>query len=391
MTTYIRFPLETNPATLAQEVFDYITTNAPLWIPQEGNLDVWIIRAVAQLASENRDIASDVQDDIFRFFGATIMGISPAEAVPARGFTTWTLIDTLGHTIRAGTNVVIRNSFGDPIPFTVETEVIVPPGNSVTGAGEVVIVAVDSGLDSNDLGGVGEPIELIDVIDWVDTAVLTAATAGGVDEEDDSAYLNRLVGRIRRLSLRPVLPEDFSALAVDADPTVTRAITIDGYNPGDDTYNNERMVTVAALESDGTGVSGGVKTIVDNFLQANREVNFVVNVIDPSYTTINVTTTVVADPGTVSADVQAAVEAAINNYLSPANWGSDPSTTEGLGTPGTWIETPVLYYNELLKEISNAPGVARLTALSVNGGTANINLTTPAALTNIGTVSVTVT
>ena len=73
------------------------------------NLDVWIIRAISQLASDNRNVASDVQDDIFRYFGSSLMGIQPVDATPAIGNTTWTLTDYLGHTIPAGTTVGITD------------------------------------------------------------------------------------------------------------------------------------------------------------------------------------------------------------------------------------------------------------------------------------------
>lgn len=385
--TYVRAPLETNPTTLAQEVFDYITLNAPNWSPNEGNLDVWIIRAISQLASENRDIASDVQDDIYRYFGATIMGILPNQAVSAIGNTTWTLINSAGHTIPDGTTVGVRNTDNELLAFKTIGDVVVPAGSTTTGVGEVVIKAITPGTASS---GLGTAVELIDVIDWVQSVVLVAVTSGGLDEEDDPTYLNRLVKQIRRLNLRPILPADFAALAVDADPTVQRAVAIDGYNPAGATYNNLRMVSIAAVTAAGTAVSAGAKTAIDAYLQANREVNFVVNVIDPNFTTINVADTVVKLPGYVASSVKASVEAAVAAYLSPAKWGQDPQVQDD-GQAATWIETPTLYYNEVIALISNVPGVDRVTALTLNGGTANITLTTPAALTQVGTNVTTVT
>src|SRR5215831_2804854 len=239
---YIRIPLETNPTNLAQSVFDYINAQAPDWVPSEGNLDVWIIRAVAQLASENRDLATDVQDDIFRYFGASLVGVQPIDATPAQGNTTWTLTDTLGHTIPQGTNVGIPDINGNIYPFQVAHDVVVPNGQSATAAGAVLVTAVLEGAQGSALGGVGSIVQLIDVLDWVQTVVLTGATFGGKDAEDDTVYLNRLSQHMQRLSMRPILPADFSAMALDADPSVQRAVTIDGFNPADQTYNNQRMV-----------------------------------------------------------------------------------------------------------------------------------------------------
>ena len=389
--TYIKIPLETSQSTLAQEVFNYITGQAPGWAAQDGNLDTWIIRAVSQLASDNRNVASDVQDDIFRYFGASLMGIQPIDATPAVGNTTWTLTDYNGHTIPSGTTLGITDLSGTLQAFQVVTDVVVPNGANATATGAVVVRAVQEGAAANDLGGPDVPMQLIDVLDWVADSgvVLTGATNGGQDAEDDPTYLNRLVTHLQRLSQRPILPNDFAAMALDADPAVYRAVAIDNYNPADHTYNNERMVAVASTDAQGQPSSPTVKAEIDAYLQANREINFIVNVIDPSYTTINVIATVIAITGFDPVALEAAVVSAIDDFLDPASWGTDPTIIQASGAQ-TWIETPTLYYNELVTAISNVQGVARLSALTVNGGTVDVALTTPAALTKAGTIAVTV-
>ena len=386
---YIKIPLETNQSALAQNMFNYIQAQAPGWAAQDGNLDVWIIRAVAQLASDNRNVASDVQDDIFRYFGSSLMGIQPIDATSAIGNTTWTLLDYAGHTIPAGTTVGIPDLSGNLQAFQVVTDLVVPNGANATPAGAVVVRAVIEGSDASGLGSAGSPVQLIDIIDWVVSVTLTGTTTGGIDDEDDTTYLNRLVSRLQRLSQRPILPNDFSAMALDADPSIWRAVAIDGFNPADSSYNNQRMVAVAAIDVNGQPVNATIKAEIDSYLQANREVNFIVNVIDPHYTTINVVAAVVAAPGYTAADVQAAVVASLQQYLSPALWGQDPSLMQS-GASQTWVETPILYYNEVITVISNVSGVARVTSLTLNGGTGNVNLTTPAALPQAGTGSVTV-
>jgi len=176
-------------------------------------------------------------------------------------------------------------------------------------------------------------------------------------------------------------------MALDADTSVYRAVAIDGYNPADTTYNNQRMVAVAAVTSTGAGVIPAVKTKIDSYLQANREINFIVNVIDPTFTTINVVVTVVTATGYTNATVDQAITGAIHDYLDPNRWGIDTSV-QGETSDQTWVETPILYYNEMITVISNVSGVARVTALTLNGGTANVNLTTPAALTQVGTITI---
>jgi uncharacterized phage protein gp47/JayE len=389
--TYIKIPLETNQSALSQEMFDYIVTQSPGWAPQDGNLDTWIIRAVAQVAADNRNVASDIQDDIFRYFGSSLMGIQPLDATAAIGYTTWNLTDSLGHTIPAGTTVGIKDLNGDLQSFQVVSDVVVPNGSTATGSGAVVVRAVMPGANANNLGINGTPMQLIDVLVWVSDngVLLTGPTAGGQEAEVDSAYLNRLVTRLQRLSQRPILPNDFSAMALDADPAVYRAVAIDGYNPADSSYNNQRMVAVAAVDSAGNAVSAGVKAKIDSYLQANREINFVVNVVDPKFTTINVVTTVTAVAGYTLADVQASVVSTIQSYLSPALWGQDPTLFQS-GTSQTWVETPTVYYNEMVTVISNVTGVSRVVSLTINGGTADVVMATPAALPHAGTITVTV-
>ena len=118
---------------------------------------------------------------------------------------------------------------------------------------------------------------------------------------------------------RPILPQDFAVLARDI-AGVERATAIDGYNPADQTTNNERMVTVAVVDADGEALNATIKQQVDDYLESLREVNFIVHVVDPNYTTIDVTFNVKAIPGYTASELEAATEAAIANYLSPANW-----------------------------------------------------------------------
>jgi len=385
---YIRVPLDTNPSDLAQDVFDYINGQAPQWIPSEGNLDVWIIRAVAQMASELRDLATDVQDDIFRYFGATLVGLQPIDATAAQGNTTWYLNDSLGHTISAGTTVGIIDANNNVIPFQVANDVTVPNGSNQTQAGEVIIRAILPGAQGNALGGAGAAIQLIDVIDWVQRVELTGPTAGGADAEDDITYLNRLARYMQRLSLRPILPADFAAMTLDVDPVIQRAVCIDLYNPADHTTNNQRMVTIVAIDSAGNDVPQVVKNEIISYLQANREVNFIVNTMAPNYTTVSVTTTIHVATGYDTTSVNNAVIGAINNYLSPATWGQDPSILEA-SIVESWIDIPKVYFNEVITLISNVAGVDRVISLTLNGGTVDISLTTPASLTKPGTVTVT--
>lgn len=225
---YIRVPVETNPQVLAADIFAYIQTRQPTWTPSDGNLDVWIIRAIAEKAAENRTLASDVPDDIFASFGAKMVAYPPVDDVAASGNTTWLLTDTIGHTIPANTYVGIRDGNGDLQTFYTVADVIVAPGVNTTAVGEVVIRATEPGTVGNALNN---PVELVTTYDWVTSVTLTGPTGGGVDAEDIDSYLNNLARHLQLLSTVPILPADFALAAMDADPGVYRAVAIDGYNP----------------------------------------------------------------------------------------------------------------------------------------------------------------
>jgi len=313
--------------------------------------------------------------------------VPPLTGSPAQGTTTWVMNDPAGYTIPVGTNVGIRDSTGTMQTFQTTADVTIPPGQSATAAGAVVVSALEIGAANNNLGGTNVPITLIDVLDYVQSVTLVSPTTGGTDAELDADYLARLSSRMQRLSQRPILPADFAAMTLDADPSIARAVAIDGYNPADQTYNNQRMVAIAAIDANGNAVSSTVKTKIDTLLQANREINFIVNVIDPKYTTINVVVTYHVAVGFDTSATDTAITAALNNYFNPANWGKDPTIAQG-STSNSWVETPNIYYNEVIAVVSSVTGVDHVTALTLNTGTTDIVMATPAALPKMGTLTI---
>src|SRR5262245_40598242 len=165
---YIDVPIDTEPTDLAEEAFDYLETQVPGWLPSPGNLEAWLIEALAQLASELRALTVLVPDSIFEWFGQTVLGLAPYEAVAATGTTDWTLTDTLGHTIPAGTLVSITPvSSTDAFAFQVLADIVVPNGQQ--GAAGVVVQAIEPGAASSGITG---DVEVIDALAFVQGVVL---------------------------------------------------------------------------------------------------------------------------------------------------------------------------------------------------------------------------
>jgi hypothetical protein len=393
MPNYISYPIDIDPAVLLEEAYDYIQTRSPAWEPHDGNLDVWLLQVLATQASDLRFLAKDVPDTIFRYFGNTILGIPPNIAVSARVQAQFIAIDLLGHLIPAGSLVGIRDNSGNLHGFRTEVDYTIWPGLSETREDEVTLVAVEPGEASTNIGGSGVEAEIIDSFDFLDSVVLFDLTAGGVDAESIDDYTNRLAEYMRGLSTRPILAEDYARLAMN-QPGVYRALAIDGYDPTNDTYFNEKMITVIGVDQFGLDLPDEVKTDLDTMLQGMREINFIVNVIDPSRTIIDVQFEGVAIPGYNTATVEAEATANVIYYLSPMNWAKDKTSSGDASR--TWVDQQFVYYNEVMRVLSATTGMDHITNLLINRNTdsPNVNdiaLDLPAALTEPGVVDGTVT
>lgn len=157
-------------------------------------------------------------------------------------------------------------------------------------------------------------------------------------------------------------------------------------------YGNERMVTIVAIDSLGEGVGPATKAEIDAYLQAMREQNFLVYVINPTYITINVTFTFVARPGYVLTDVETRAEAAVTEYLKPSNWGI-PQTGHSSDLTG-WENVTKVRYLEVAEVINRVDGVAYIDTggltIGVEGGslgTTDITLVGAAPLPRPGVVA----
>jgi len=371
-TGYIAYPLEQDTSTLAEAAFDYIRAEIPGWEPSAGNLETILIEALAQQASELAEVASTVPDAIFRYFGQSLLQVAQKDAVAASAYATWVMVDTDGYTVPAGTQVAL----GDVAFETVDEFTVAGGGTTQT---LVEMVAIEPGEGGNGLTGAAT---LVDPLAYVDTVTFTTTTSGGVDAESDDEYLDRLSDVLKTLAPRPILPADFALLAQQIDG-VYRAVAIDLLDPVTPDTNAARSVTVSCVDEDGEGVSGTIKSKVDAALQAAREVNFDVYVIDPTYTTIDVTVDFKPVTGYLTSDVEDAVEAALEDYLSPANWGLTP----GAESPD-WQNVDKIRYYEVASVIDRVTGVDYIDYLAIEGNPygSDISLSGYAALPRAGTI-----
>ncbi len=257
-------------------------------------------------------------------------------------------------------------------------------------AQNVTLTAVQAGTLFNGAGQGGN-IQSIQQLSWVQTMTLIAAASGGNDPEDDQEYLNRVTGVLQLQAPRPITASDYAQMALSFTPfpgtdqqEVSRATAVDGYNPVDLSFNNERMVAVAVTDANGfalnndtlygypNGTSTSVITTIPNqnsgwgvagWLESFREINFIVNVINPTYTPIYVTVTVKATTGYDAASIQNNVQAALLGYLAPISWGLPTPSQAG------WQNSTTIFQSKLVSVIQNVLGVDHIQDGTLKFGT----------------------
>jgi hypothetical protein len=366
---YVPFAYDGEDAdTLLADALTRIADALPGWTPNEAHVEYAVLSEMVRFALETRLLASDVADAIFRSYGEKLIALPPQPGIAATADAVFTFTDTAVHTVPAGTQVLWPTG-GDPILFATVAAVSNTAGSATTPA--VQIAAVEPGLAANGLAPA--TLDLIDAISFVASVASTTTSGGGQDPESDAAYLDRLTDSLRLLRRIPVLAEDFSVLARDI-PGVYRALGLDNYNPADGTTNNERMIAVAPVAEDGTPVPTSVRTELQTRLDSEREVNFVVNTLDPTYTALTVTFTAEADPDADAATVLADAVQAVEEYLSPAAWGG------GDERPPVWRYQPTVRYLDIVGVIASTPGLRHVVDVTLNGGTANVTLAGAAPL-----------
>lgn len=383
---YVSIPTITDPDALAQDAFDYLETKSPEWRPHDGQLDVWILAAVARMIATLLDTMTDVEARIFRYLGASIFQIAPLEATNATGSATFTVADSTGHTIPAGTAVAVPTSGGELVAFETKEELIIPATKTT---GSVAIVAIEPGSEGTELGTPGVELTMLDQLASVVKITLNAATGGGQDAEEDETYLSRLVSELRLMAPRPILPNDFAELARFI-PGVHRALALNGYDPADGLFTHERTVALVTIDINGAECNAAIKKQVEEFLLSKREVNFIIKMISATYTEIGVEFEINKWPEWNAEDVHNRVIEALNNYLSPAVWGLPP-----FGDQALWYTREKVLLKDIIAVIGSVSGVedvlkVKLKKVAEAAAEADITLPGVAPLPKLGTMTGTV-
>jgi len=343
-----------DPTAIEDEIYEELQEQFPDWEPADGNLETWIIKALAFRMSELFEVTTDVADEIFVAYGAlrNIDRFQPEEAV---GTATFTVVNDAGYTIEAGLEIAVPRSGNDLIPFAVVDDVVIPQGET---SGDVAIQAVEPGVDGNGLTGT---CELIDPVNFVQDINITTPTEGGVEEEPLAEYLERLRERLLTASETPILPRDFEIIARTFHPFVERAVARDGYDADEETEDNARTISIAVIDEEGEPLTSGQKETVGATLEALREVNWSIFIIDADYTEIDVTYDFETFQGYTKTDVAENVDEALTEFFSPRNWGNFGLDLPAGGTPSRFVR-----YFDVVALVDSVPGVDYINTLTIN-------------------------
>lgn len=388
MPEYQQYPISTDPVGELTNFIAELQSYWPNWEPNEGSLAYRVAAALTRMIAEGRDVGSLIPDEVFRRIGVELFQYPSIIAAPAVADTTWTMQDNAGYDpIPAGTVV----SFGS-IYFQTVDELVIPSGETVFTP--VGIVALDEGSAGNNLGGPGAPLTLEEPYEYVASVTLNSATANGEDLEPIAVYLSRLREYLTLLTPRAITTQNLATLARTV-PGVERALAIKGYNPTDDTENNEGMATVAVVDRVGGVVPTPTKDLVYTTLMGpgDRLINSEIFIVDPTHTPVDVTGAAVAYPGVDPAIAKAQADDAIAALFDPNMWGQRQS-----GETREWYmkravrRSDIIGALEALETIDYVDEDALM--IGLDGGTpANENVDLPgiAPLPTPGDIDITVT
>ena len=482
MGQFQRVEVQTEAALLVDTALDKLAEELEAkgvvgWEPSEADLEIILINVLAPMAANAAIVASTLLEAAFRKYGVELFKLFHNEGAAATATTKWKLLEEGGkypaRTIEPGLQLEAGG-----LAFYVEKEL-----KTVEGESEVMllVVAAERGTEYNGVKGV---LSLVNSSNFVSEVTIVGEASGGVDQETDEEYLNRLAAVLELQAPRPITAGNFAQMVLDATTGVEvgRATCIDGYNPetiiieaktnlsttltevstftgvslekvggaqshpgsilkwkakagvlapgttavskkaatemvisvaaekaevkGEieviGKYEEQRTVTVFVLGKKGAALTTPQRETLKRYLEERREMNYKIYVEPPNYNEVQITATVHCLPGYTESAVVANVKTALENYLSPENWGNPNGTATG---SQTWLNATqafgVVRYNQILGVIESVAGVAYVPSGSSGLAiglkeapgtkTADLTLEGPAPLTETKAASIKVT
>jgi Baseplate J-like protein len=373
---------EANAGTLEDESVELLEAVLEEWSPVEGGLLTWLVKAWSRIGATFVDQASAMSRAAFKRFGEAVVAVPPIQAAPATVESVWTMVGAAGYTIPVGTQVSIEASGDSAVGFLTAEEVTVAPAATKA---SILLRAVEPGTGGN---GLSADPQLLDSLAFVQSIELEGVSSGGVDEEEEDAYLDRLVEELRTLSLSLIIGRDFE-IDARALAGIARSKCIEAYNAKE---GKEEALAVSVFGIDSAGLD--IATPKKEELEARQTakllsgINYYVG--SPTYTTIKGKTKVEVETGFDPGVVKASVEAFWAENFSPARWGLPQQGDSGSG----WINQTKVYRLKVIGQIERISGVARVISFEhaknegALGTSEELTLEGVAPLTKPGTLTV---
>lgn len=234
-TSFFTLP-DTGGLPTSQQAFYQIWLNAmqtsfPGYTPNPGNPEVVQATIFASWAADVAQLCTGGSVELFRQYGQQLLNLPYEAGTPALTVLTVNAVDTAGYTLPALSQLALTLN-GIQVGFQTLTALTIAPGQNT---GSVSVGALSAGTAFNGATG---PAQMVSQIDWVSSISVSAPASGGVDQEDDSAYLQRLAATLQLLAPRPITASDYATMAMNFQPAantteqeVGRATAVDGYSP----------------------------------------------------------------------------------------------------------------------------------------------------------------
>lgn len=199
--------------------------------PREAEPTLIQLGVTAPMAANTAVIASVVPPAVFRSYGTQLFKLLYNEGAAATATTKWTLLEEGGEfparSITAGTTLEAAG-----LAFYVEKTTSVAKGeSSVT----LQVVAAERGTGYNGITGV---LTLVNSLNYIAEVAIIGETSGGVNQESDEEYMDRLASALALQAPRPITAANFATMSLDAPSSILpsgvivgRATAIDGFNP----------------------------------------------------------------------------------------------------------------------------------------------------------------
>ncbi len=351
------------PKSIYDAAVVYAQTSLPEFTPRVGTIENAILESVAYATSSMVVAINRLPDGLMEGI-LVLMGFSRLEATPAEGTVLFSLSDSTGRTIAAGTIISydVFDSEGSLTQYLFETtdDLEIPAGSDT---GTVGVVSVDSA--SFPIIPVGAALTLVSTTPFVLDVSLSSLVSLGTDSESDQEYFARgrtylaslSTGLVTKAQLVNYISINYPTLGRVSVYDLTNSTAVEFADPDAPGY-----VTIFVCDSAGDPYSSTQKTAILNDIKSRTVAGLGIAVVDMRTEEMSVAVSVEALDAYSTAAVATSVSAAVESYLSVLGWDF----------------SEIVNTKRLISLIAQVPGVALVDT---------VTLTLPAGATFLSLVS----